>query len=157
MDARKPDPLGRSLLVEDGDLVLRDGDLAPVAGKENLLQGLKTMIETPLGTDIFNVTYGFDVVGTLVEPQGGTLLDRLVPGGLGDADRRALAASLRPNLRELVRLNILRALSGDDRIQEVREVVLRTEDKATRRFRADVELTTVTEGEVALRLEGLGA
>jgi hypothetical protein len=156
MDARKPEPLGRSLRIEDGDLTLRDGDLTLAAGVENLLQGLMVMMETPLGTDVFNVTYGFDVVGTLVEPQGAGVLERLLPVGGTDAERRALLDTLRPNRRELVRLNIVRALARDDRIQEVREVVLRPEDRTSRRWRADVVLTTVPEGELALRLEGPG-
>lgn len=141
---------GRSLALRDGDLHFLEGDLAMVAGEDNFLQAMRVMIETPAGTDIFNVNYGFDILGSVGRPQE----TRLV--------------------KEFIRLNIVRSLSLDNRVREVREVVFNddprffelspetnadrdaVERKAARRWRVIVVLQTVSEGEVTLRLEGTG-
>ena len=73
LDARKAQSsllcFGRSLRVTDGDLVFEQGDLAIIAGRDNFLQAMQMMIETPFGTDIFNVNYGFDLLSILRSPQ----------------------------------------------------------------------------------------
>lgn len=89
---------GRSLLLDDGDLVLRDGSLAEVEGVENLLQGLQLRIATPWGNDRLNTTYGLDVTD-------------LFTAGLP----RSLA-------KEVLRLNLIRTLSGDPRVAAVDQV-----------------------------------
>jgi len=40
-----------------------------IEGRDNFLQGMQVMIETPFATDVFNVNYGFDVLGILSAPQ----------------------------------------------------------------------------------------
>src|SRR4051794_7521442 len=94
-----PRALGRSLLLEDGDFVLREGDFALVTGRDNLLQGLRVMIDTGFGTDVFNVTYGFDARAVFTTPQ---------------TTRAA---------KDLIRLHLVKSLSQDDRITLIKEVV----------------------------------
>jgi hypothetical protein len=156
MEPVKPEPLGRSLKLEDGDLVLAAGDLVMVAGRDNLMQGLRVAIETPLASDVFNVAYGFDVVGTLVEPGGIGRLDEPLRRGLAELSRPEVKELLRTNLRDLVRLNVVRTLSRDDRVREVQEVVVGRTDRAARRWTASVVLSTVAEGELSLQLDGPG-
>lgn len=147
----KPSVFSRSLQLAGGDLRLVDGDFAMVSGRDNFLQALQVMIETPFGTDIFNINYGFDLLASIGQPQSVRLI------------------------KELIRLHVVKSLSQDDRVREIREVVFddeprffeidpqqdeeasRRERKTARRWQALVLLETITEGEVAVRLEGAGA
>jgi hypothetical protein len=145
-----PTSFGRSLLLEDGDFVLAGGDLALVAGRDNLLQALRVTIDTGFGTDVFNTAYGFDA-------------------------KAVFATALTPRAaKDVVRLNLVKSLSQDNRVTLIKDVVfdddpayyeyLPAEDKAAheqarrtrRRWQALVVLQTISEGEVALRLEGPG-
>jgi len=147
----KPSVFGKSLQMFAGDLVLSAGDLPLVSGRDNLLQALQVMIETPFGADIFNVNYGFDALGALGQPQ-----------------------SVRMT-RDLIRLQIVKSLDMDDRVHEIKEVVFddderffeidplagaleesRLEHKSSRRWRAMIVISTLSEGDVAVRLEGTG-
>jgi hypothetical protein len=156
MEPRKPEPLGRSLKLHQGDLVFEDGDLALVAGRENLVQGLKVAIETPLASDIFNVAYGFDVFGTLVEPRGARSLDEPLRRSLAELTRPELQELVQGNLRELVRLNLVRTIARDDRVREVREIALERDAPGGRRWNATVVLSTVADGELTLAVDGPG-
>ncbi|MEU2604074.1 hypothetical protein [Streptomyces albus] len=92
------EPLGHSLLLEDGDLVVRDRTLAPVRGIANLLQALSLRLLTPYGSDRFNHRYGLSAGETFTRP-----------GSVRDA-------------QELLRLEIVRTLAADPRVREVVEV-----------------------------------
>jgi hypothetical protein len=153
--------LGRSLRVAGGDLLFFDRadegdagivkrDLALLVGRDNFLQSMQVMIETPFGSDIFNVNYGFDLLG---------ILSTLQTVGF---------------IKSLIRLNIVKSLSQDNRVREITEVVFdddprfveilpdqnvdenRRTRKVERRWQAVIVLQTISEGEVALRLEGTG-
>jgi len=146
----QPTSFGKSLLLTDGDLLFDQGDLVTIAGRDNFLQAMQVMIETPFATDIFNVNYGFDLLNILGSAQSVRLI------------------------KELVRLNIVKSVSQDDRVREIKEVVFdddprffeilpdqnadehRRARKIERRWQAIVVLETISEGEVALRLEGTG-
>jgi phage baseplate assembly protein W len=146
----KPASFGRSLRIIDGDLVFDQGELALIAGRENFLQAMQVMIETPFGTDIFNANYGFDILNIF------------------------LSAQPVNSIKELIRLNIVKSVSQDTRVREIKEVVFEDEArffeilpgqnadehrrarKTERRWQAIVVLQTVSEGEVALRLDGIG-
>ena len=146
----KPSVFGRSLQLTDGDLLFDQGTLVTVAGRDNFLQAMQVMIETPFATDIFNVKYGFDLLSIL-----------------GSAQSVRLS-------KELIRLNIVKSVSQDNRVREIKEVVFnddprffeilpdqhadehRRTRKIERRWQAIVVLETISEGEVALRLEGTG-
>jgi len=93
-----PSVFGRSFRVQDGDLPLVGGDFATVAGRENFLQGLRIMIDTPFASDIFNNRYGFDLLTCLSAPQPPAIV------------------------KELIRLNIVRSLSTDDRLRQIKEI-----------------------------------
>jgi phage baseplate assembly protein W len=93
-----PDPFGRGLLLDDGDLVFRHGDLVEVTGIENLVQALTTRILTPLGSDPFNTRYGLDVTSAFTEP---------------NSPRTA---------KELLRLSLVGALGTDPRVSDVHQI-----------------------------------
>lgn len=113
-------PLGRSLLLRDGDLVLADGGLVEVSGAPNLLQALTLRVLTPLGDDRFNPGYGFDA-----------------------ADVFTRATTVRGG-RDLVQLNLVRTLATDPRVREIRSVVFLDPPQATRRRTWPVVVTLVT-------------
>jgi hypothetical protein len=146
----RPTSFGRSLKLAESDLLFEEGDLAMIVGRDNFLQGMQVMIETPFATDVFNVNYGFDILGILSSPQSV------------------------PRIKDLIRLNIVKSVSQDNRVREIKEVVFDDEDrffeifpnqnrdehrrtrKAERRWQAAIVLQTINEGEVVLSLEGSG-
>lgn len=163
-DNAKPSVFGRSLQLVNGDLNFANGDFATITGRDNFLQAMQVMIETPFGTDIFNVNYGFDLMNCLSQPESPRLI------------------------KELIRLNIVKSLSSDARVREIKEIVFndeprffevstpsasgahplktdtqlladesRRKSKASRCWQAMVIVQTISEGEVALKLEGTGA
>jgi phage baseplate assembly protein W len=94
------DPYGRTLLLDGGDFLIAPGsdgvpDLAMIAGKVELAQGIQVLVGTALGSDIFNVAFGFDLINTLALP-------------------RPMA-----QMRELVRLCVVKALSQEPRIRQI--------------------------------------
>ncbi|MEU9347843.1 hypothetical protein AB0D74_42275 [Streptomyces sp. NPDC048278] len=93
-----PDPFGRGLRVDDGDLVLDGGDLAELTGIANLTQALTLRVLTPFGSDRFNTGYGLDVTQAFTEPNG----TRVV--------------------KQLLKLNLVGTLGTDPRVSEVRQV-----------------------------------
>jgi hypothetical protein len=145
-----PEPYGRSLALEDGDLVLEptaagERGARVVSGEQNLLQALELRVGTPLGTDRFNVTYGLDTRQIFT-----------TGGGVRTT-------------KDLIRLNLVRTLGGDRRIRDVRDIVFMDdpafmadhgigaeEARLARRSRlwsVQVELELVPAGDLTLRLE----
>ncbi|MFJ2089478.1 hypothetical protein ACIOEW_09425 [Streptomyces sp. NPDC087901] len=92
--------LGRSLALDDGDLVLdgRSHDLALVVGADALSQALELGVATQAGSDRLNTRFGFD---------------RLAIG--------AYAQDL-PTRKEFLTMELVRCLSSDFRVTDVREV-----------------------------------
>jgi hypothetical protein len=150
MATQPPTSFGTSLLLADGDFVLVEGDLALVSGRANLLQALQIMVQTGFGTDVFNVNYGFDAQAVFTTAQS----------------TRAT--------KDLIRLHAVKSISQDNRVTLIKDVVfdddpayyqyLPGENPAanaaarhdSRQWQALVVLQTISEGEVALRLEGTG-
>jgi phage baseplate assembly protein W len=152
------DPYGRTLMLRDGDIVLQQGDdgqqdLAVIAGNLELAQGIQVLIGTPLGSDIFNLIFGFDLVQTLMQPV---------------ATRQ---------MRDLVRMCVVKALGQEQRIRQIRAVAfvdepafliihpeitpeqrsaMAREQKTTRRWRLDALLDTRLGDQVAAGIEGIG-
>jgi hypothetical protein len=124
------DPFGHSLALTDGDLVLGgDGRLAQVTGRDNLRQALSLRVLTPARSDQFQATYGLDAAAIF-----------------------SVAATPRL-VRELIKLELVRTLSGDPRVREVAEVVFPVPaSESQRAWRVDVEVTT-TEGAERFDLE----
>lgn len=139
------DPFGRSLRLDDGDLVFARGRLVEVEGIANLIQALTLRILTPFGSDRFNTGYGLDLSRAFAEPTG----IRMV--------------------KELVKLNLVSTLGTDPRVSEVRRVTFDDDPErlggdpaarpvlqAIRRRRAwtvEVELDTVAGPPVTLEAD----
>lgn len=120
-DGRAGRPFGRSLALDDGDLVLDGGVLRTVSGTANLLQALTLRVLTPYGSDRFTTTYGLDVRQALTGAHG-----------------RRMA-------RELLRLDLVRTLASDPRISEVRDVIFTDDADPGLRVRGvEVVVETVT-------------
>lgn len=133
---------GFGLEVEDGDLVLENGALAQVSGKPNLLQALTLRVLTPYGTDRFNTAYGLDI------------------------SRIFSHAETVRVVKELIKLNLVRTLSTDPRVRDIREIrfpgdeadddVVQAEARAERRrrfWRVEVVIDTVDDQTVSLLAE----
>lgn len=149
-EPRTPSTFGLSLRLRDGDLDIVGGDLVLIDDRANLAQGLQTMIETPVGSDLFDIRYGFDYASVFSQPNSARFA------------------------KALIQLNLVKTLSLDDRVREIREVVFdddprfaevlghvapsppapRTEPR--RHWRAAVVLVTVPLGEVAIQLQDVG-
>lgn len=90
---------GYSLLLDDGDLVIQDGQLVTVSGEANLTQALTLRILTPYGSDLFNTTYGLDMAQVFTQPNGVRMV------------------------KALIKLNLVRTLGTDPRVRDIHEVL----------------------------------
>ncbi|MFI9111671.1 hypothetical protein [Streptomyces venezuelae] len=92
--------LGRSLALDDGDLVIdgRSHDLALVAGADALGQALELAVATQTGSDPLNVRFGFDRLA--------------ISAYADDLTTR----------KEFLTMELVRCLSTDLRVTDVREV-----------------------------------
>lgn len=143
---------GRSVRLEHGDLAIARGRLSETAGLDNLAQSLEVLLATPLGTDLFDGRYGFDLA---------SVLSRI--------DRPATSLKI---IQAEIHLKIVEALSRDPRVREVREVVFddnprfftiapggdpaatRMRHRSERRWQAIVVVDIGLDGTVALLAEG---
>lgn len=91
-------PFGRSLELDDGDLVMDGGRLREVEAVANLTQALTLRVLTPYGSDPFNTGYGLDVTQAFTEPNGIAMV------------------------RELLKLNLVRTLGTDPRVRDIRRI-----------------------------------
>ena len=90
---------GTSIALVDGDFTLRAGDIALVSDRANFAQALRVMVETPFGSDPVNVNYGLDVASIFT-----------------------VANTVR-SIKDVIRLNLVKSLSSDDRVREISNVV----------------------------------
>jgi|SRR5215472_7564362 hypothetical protein len=90
---------GTSIALVDGDFRLVNGDLSLVSGTDNFGQALQVIVETPFGSDQINVTYGLDVAAIF-----------------------SVAATV-SSVKDVIRLNLVKSLSVDNRIREVDEIL----------------------------------
>lgn len=94
------DPYGRTLQLTGGDFVVAPGadgppDLTMIAGKDELAQGIQVLVGTNLGSDIFNLGFGFDLISTMAQP---------VPFA---------------QMQNLIRLCVVKALSQEQQIRQI--------------------------------------
>jgi phage baseplate assembly protein W len=94
------DPYGRTLTLTNGDFVIAPGsdgspDLAMIAGKYELAQGIQVLVGTNLGSDIFNQGFGFDLINTMAQPVS------------------------MAQMRNLIQLCVVKALSQEQRIRQI--------------------------------------
>jgi phage baseplate assembly protein W len=152
------DPYGRTLLLTGGDLVIAPGpdgspDLAMIAGKDELVQGIQVLVGTNLGSDIFNLGFGFDLIATMAQPAAMT------------------------QMRNLLRLCVVKALSQEQRIRQMlavafvdepayltihREITpdqqkaMARQQRLSRRWSLDVLLDTRLNDRVMAGIQGVG-
>lgn len=91
--------LGKSLRLTNGDLNINSNDLALVEGTDNFAQAIQVIIGTPFGSDLINVNYGLDIASIYTVPNTAR------------------------GVKDVIRLNIVKSLAGDDRIQQINAVV----------------------------------
>jgi phage baseplate assembly protein W len=152
------DPYGRTLTLVSGDFVLAAGDgglsdLEEITGKDELAQGIQVLIGTNLGTDIFNTVFGFDLINTLAAPQPIS------------------------QVKQLVRLCVVKALSQEPRIRQITAIAfvddpyyltihpevtaaeqqaLIQQQRASRRWSLDVQFDTRLNDQVIAGIQGVG-
>jgi hypothetical protein len=90
---------GTSIALADGDFMLIGGDLAPVSGVKNFGQALRVIVETPFGSDQININYGLDIAAIFT-----------------------VANSVR-SIKDVIRLNLVKSLSADNRVREISEIL----------------------------------
>lgn len=94
------DPLfGHSLALAEGDIVLTGNSLQQVQGKANLLQALNLRVQTPMGSDILNTTYGLALKDALAQP--------------GTASQ----------VQEYIKLCLVQTLSTDLRVHGISDII----------------------------------
>lgn len=123
-----PDSIGLDLVWRDSG----DGlDLAIKEGGANLAQDLQVALLTATGTDLFNVTFGFD--------------------GL-----RVLTDEMTPNMTaEMLRLSVMKTMSLDARIKRVVDVTLTETEPGSRHWVVETEVQTVLGDVLKLTLGGV--
>ena len=117
------------LALQDGDLALANGALAILDNpRAVLLQGLVARVLTPLGSDVFNTTYGLDVSQAFTQ------------------------TVTRSTFRQLIQLNLVRTLGTDPRVREIRQVLFQ-EDPVGRLGKVSVVIETVDSQTQTLTLD----
>jgi hypothetical protein len=96
---------GTSIALAQGDFSLVNGDLALISGRDNFAQALRVIIDTPFGSDPVNVGYGFDVAAIFT------------------------TANTVRAIKDVIRLNLVKSLAADDRVQEIAAIVFDDEPK----------------------------
>ncbi|MFI6041866.1 hypothetical protein ACIA8C_09540 [Nocardia sp. NPDC051321] len=81
-----------------GDIVLDRGRIAPLDGMPGLAQDLQIRLLTPLGEDRYDTRYGLDYRAVFTAPANAH------------------------EMRDLLRLNIVRTLITDPRVAEIRDI-----------------------------------
>ena len=152
------DPYGRTLTLTSNDFALAAGpdgfaDLQLIAGKAELAQGIQILVGTNLGSDIFNVAFGFDLINTLATP-----------------------TSL-PRIQQLIRLCVVKALSQEPRIRQINAIAfvsdpawltlhpeataadqqaLVQQQRQSRQWSLDVQFDTRLNDQVIAGIQGVG-
>ena len=122
--------LGRDLVFAPGS---NGRDLALVAGTENLAQGLALALTTLLGSDVFNVRFGFDGLNALAEETNPMIA------------------------RERIRVAVIQVLRQDPRVRRILDVKLGNEGEGEgmvdrRRLKVEVAFETITGDSVKVKL-----
>ncbi|QIS19634.1 hypothetical protein [Nocardia terpenica] len=123
---------GTGIRLDSGDLVWELGDLALASGLPNLAQALELRVLTPLGSDRYDTRYGLDYRSVFT------------------------TAASAQQMRDLVRLNIVRTVGGDTRVQDIRDVQVSARDPYRRQWTVDVSIITAT-GAAAVLTTTIGA
>lgn len=121
---------GTGLRIADGDIVFTGGHLDLVSGVHNLTQALTLRLLTPLGSDPYDVRYGFDAAAVFT---GGGDLSEVV---------------------DLLRLNLVRTLGSDPRVHDIRDIRISDVPGGGRRtWRAEVSIVAEDDSPITLGLD----
>ncbi len=152
------DPYGRTLTMTTNDFVIAAGpdgftDLPLIAGKAELAQGIQILVGTNLGSDIFNVAFGFDLINTLATPTS------------------------RARMQQLIRLCVVKALAQEPRIRQITAIAFASDpawltlhpeataadqqaliqqQRQSRKWSLDVRLDTRLNDQVIAGIQGVG-
>jgi hypothetical protein len=121
---------GTGLRLAGGDLVFTEGRPDQVSGLANLMQALTLRVLTPLGSDPYDVRYGFDAAAVFTGP-----------GGVSE-------------VIDLLRLNLVRTLGSDPRVRDLRDIQITDVPGSGRRtWRVEVSIVAVDGGSFTLGLD----
>jgi phage baseplate assembly protein W len=153
------DPYGRTLTLTGGDFVIGPGttdgtpDLAIIVGTDELAQGIQVLVGTNLGSDIFNVVFGFDLINTMALP------------------------NTMAQMRNLIKLCVVKALSQEPRIRQVlaiafvdepayltiypqitvaQQQALAQQQRVSRQWSLGVQLDTRLNDQITAGIQGVG-
>jgi len=152
------DPYGRTLTLTANDFAIKAGadglaDLPLIAGKAELAQGIQILVGTNLGSDIFNTSFGFDLIKTLATPTSF------------------------PRMQQLIRMCVVKALSQEPRIRQITAIAFVSdpewltihpqftaadqqaqllEQRQSRKWSLDVRFDTRLNDQVIAGIQGVG-
>jgi phage baseplate assembly protein W len=152
------DPYGRTLTLVSGDFVLAAGDggysdLEEITGKDELAQGIQVLIGTNLGTDIFNTAFGFDLISTLAAPQAISQVKQLVRLCV------VKALSQEPRIRQITAIAFVddpNYLTIHPEVTAAEQQALIQQQRASRQWSLDVQFDTRLNDQVIAGIQGVG-
>ena len=152
------DPYGRTLTLVSGDFVLAAGDggysdLEEITGKDELAQGIQVLIGTNLGTDIFNTAFGFDLINTLAAPQPISQVKQLVRLCV------VKALSQEPRIRQITAIAFVddpNYLTIHPEVTAAEQQALIQQQRASRQWSLDVQFDTRLNDQVIAGIQGVG-
>jgi phage baseplate assembly protein W len=144
------DTYGRTLLLTGGDLVVASGpdgppDLAMIAGTAELAQGIQVLVGTNLGSDLFNVAFGFDLINTLALPRTMAQMRDLVKH--------------EPRIRQILTIAFVDEpayLTLHPEITAAQQQALAQQQRQSRRWSLDVQLDTRLNDQITASIQGVG-
>jgi phage baseplate assembly protein W len=152
------DPYGRTLTLVRGDFVLAAGDggycdLDEITGKDELAQGIQVLIGTNLGTDIFNTAFGFDLISTLAAPEPISQVKQLVRLCV------VKALSQEPRIRQITAIAFVddpNYLTIHPEVTAAEQQALIQQQRASRQWSLDVQFDTRLNDQVIAGIQGVG-
>jgi phage baseplate assembly protein W len=152
------DPYGRTLTLTGGDFVLAAGaggysDFDVITGKNELAQGIQVLIGTNLGTDIFNTAFGFDLINTLAAPQPISQVKQLVRLCV------VKALSQEPRIRQITAIAFVddpNFLTIHPEVTAAEQQALIQQQRASRQWSLDVQFDTRLNDQVIAGIQGVG-
>ena len=152
------DPYGRTLALRERDFEIATGsnglaDLALVAGKEELAQGIQVLVGTALGSDIFNIAFGFDLANTLATPDSASRMQQLIRLCV------VKALSQEPRIRQITAIAFVgdpawQALHPEVAAQDRRALV--EQQRRSRTWSLDVRFDTRLNDQITAGIHGVG-
>jgi phage baseplate assembly protein W len=152
------DPYGRTLLLSDGDFVIGPGadglpDLTMIVGTAELAQGIQVLVGTNLGSDLFNQSFGLDLINTLGTPATMTQMRNLVKLCV------VKALSQEPRIRQILAIAFVDEpayLTINPQITAAQQAALAQQQRQSRRWSLDMQLDTRLNDQITAGIQGVG-